>query len=94
MICEGCIHKKVCGIDSAFFIACFGSFEKCNDFKDKSLYIELPCKVGDTVYRKRNNGNALKKHDNVSLCWILNHIEEFGVNCFLSLEEFEAKELK
>ena len=28
-----------------------GTEFKCSHFKDKSLFVELPCKVGDTVYQ-------------------------------------------
>ena len=40
MTCKDCIHYDVCG-ESIF---------TCGQFKDKSRFIELPCKVGDTVY--------------------------------------------
>ena len=42
--CKDCIHNEMC----------FGTHTDdsptCCDFKDKSRYIELPCKVGDIVY--------------------------------------------
>lgn len=42
-ICKKCLHGVVCGAsDDSTLI--------CNHFKDSSRYIELPCKVGDTVY--------------------------------------------
>lgn len=45
--CENCIHYEVCET--------FGNTRcrlehNCRNFKDKSLCVELPCKVGDTVY--------------------------------------------
>ena len=47
--CEKCVHKEMCD-----FMKTIGGFvlfvEKCGHFKDKSQFIELPCKVGDTVY--------------------------------------------
>lgn len=45
MTCKDCIHCDVCQYKELPIIA-----EQCVDFKDKSKYIELPCKVGDTVY--------------------------------------------
>ena len=43
--CKDCIYNEMC----------FGTHTDdsptCCDFKDKSRYIELPCKVGDTVYQ-------------------------------------------
>ena len=45
--CKDCIHQEAC------FDWCRG-FElepkKCKHFKDKSRFVELPCKVGDVVY--------------------------------------------
>lgn len=47
--CKNCVHEKVCRIRE------FPSIEEilkdgCNHYKDKSLFVELPCKVGDEVY--------------------------------------------
>lgn len=44
--CEKCYHYEVC---REFFELDF-TVENCNTFKDKSLIVELPCKIGDTVY--------------------------------------------
>ena len=41
MTCKDCIYYDVCDD----YILTF-----CRGFKDKSRFIELPCKVGDTVY--------------------------------------------
>lgn len=51
MTCKDCIHYGICHLQ-------YMRGEKykdvelseCSDFKDKSKYIELPRKVGDTVY--------------------------------------------
>ena len=45
MTCKDCIHNDVCKWTGLPPLA-----ERCEDFKDKSRYIETPCKVGDTVY--------------------------------------------
>ncbi len=64
MTCKECIHYGVCGgfiptdLDQDVFDYCregrtdeIPDIEwRCNDFKPKSRYIELPCAVGDTVY--------------------------------------------
>ena len=47
--CKNCIHEKVCRIRE------FPSIQEiledgCNKYKDKSLFVELPCKVGEIVY--------------------------------------------
>lgn len=47
MTCKNCVHYDVCLLG-----ACIkGITGTCLNFKDKSRFIELPCKVGDTVYR-------------------------------------------
>lgn len=43
MTCKECIHYDAACIN--------GTTGACMYFKDKSRYIELPCKVGDTVYK-------------------------------------------
>ena len=47
--CENCIHKTVCRYNDGVNQYCKSLFG-CPNFKDKSQIIELPCKVGDTVY--------------------------------------------
>lgn len=39
-LCENCIHANVCGEKN----------KVCQNFKDKSFFIELPCAVGTAVY--------------------------------------------
>lgn len=46
MTCKDCIHSDVCKWGCVPPLA-----EQCEDFKDKSRYIEIHCKVGDTVYQ-------------------------------------------
>ena len=49
MTCKDCIHCGVC--DYTYAVLDLDAVEKrCDDFADKSQYIKLPCKVGDTVY--------------------------------------------
>lgn len=59
MLCKNCIHFTVCAN-----VYCEVTEETeirnihgkaCYYFKDKSKYIELPCKVGDEVYVIKNN---------------------------------------
>lgn len=45
--CENCIHEEVC-------CPCV-EHEVCEQFKDKTLVVELPCKVGDKVYYLNTN---------------------------------------
>jgi hypothetical protein len=62
MTCKDCIHYEACDISAVFFggeqgSKAFREYEKrtnvqndCDTFKDKSKIVELPCRVGDTVY--------------------------------------------
>ncbi len=43
--CENCFHNKVC-INGANY----RNAGECRQYIDESLIVELPCKVGDTVY--------------------------------------------
>lgn len=57
--CENCIHYDVCAElmaimknqTIAFVKECIGETNGCDHFKDKSLFVELPCKVGDKLFR-------------------------------------------
>lgn len=52
---DNCLHWEVCKLTppeyaTAKYYTFCNCAEKCECFKDKSKYIELPCKVGDMVY--------------------------------------------
>ena len=57
MNCEKCIHYEVCDLNRRLSRNTNSLMydKECRLFKDKSLYIELPCKVGDTVYSVKGN---------------------------------------
>lgn len=46
--CKDCIHYDVCHyhIDEETTM----TVNECGHFKDRTRFVELPCKVGDTVY--------------------------------------------
>ena len=48
MTCEKCIHSSVCET----YVTYGGDWhaEKCDHFKPKSRFVELPCELGSTVY--------------------------------------------
>lgn len=55
MTCKDCVHNDVCNYwvkkqygENRYLEAREGFI--CEDFKDKSKFVELPCKVGDIVY--------------------------------------------
>ena len=47
MTCENCIHYEAC---LSVYMDLKGHNFPCPQFKDRSRFVELPCKVGDTVY--------------------------------------------
>lgn len=60
--CENCYHESVCkGIMNNVDVVynpqkdAWITPENCLGYKDKSLIVELPCKVGDTVYQITRN---------------------------------------
>lgn len=64
MTCKDCIHYDVCGRKTFHFANKLyrkdvNDIEKwCETLKDKSRFVELPCKVGDTVYYVANIGRT------------------------------------
>ena len=49
--CKNCLHAPVCKKLPKMPGAIVA---ECNEFKDKSRFVELPCKIGDTVWCIRN----------------------------------------
>ena len=50
MTCEECLHYDVCkALEGEVGMI---PASQCGCFKDKTKFIELPCKFGDTVYLK------------------------------------------
>lgn len=47
--CKDCVHSDVCHIVETSSWWELTDY-RCNDFKDKSKFIELPCSIGETVY--------------------------------------------
>lgn len=60
--CKDCLHFEACKYmyEAAFVnqLFPFGTcdFGTCDQYKDRSRFVELPCKVGDTVYRIDKGG--------------------------------------
>ena len=60
MTYKDCVHYNVCAINGIDVDNT--TFKKelcCGDFKDKSRFIELPCKVGDSIFyiHRSSQGN-------------------------------------
>lgn len=82
MTCKDCIHNEMC----------FGTHTDdsptCCDFKDKSRYIELPCKVGDKVWyihKEKIYCQSVSKRNIYSIATR----GKLGLSLFLSREEAE-----
>ena len=48
MTCKDCIHYEACEWFGCIYTETMA--DECLRYEDKSRYIELPCKVGDTFY--------------------------------------------
>lgn len=77
-----------------------GTEFKCSHFKDKSRFIELPCKVGDTAYYVVGNGDNSRiieeGLEGFSIIgdklYVIDECKDFyevGVEVFLSKQEAE-----
>ena len=47
--CKDCVHVDVCQ-KTRIMNPAYDYAPKCNDFKDRSRFAELPCKVGDEIF--------------------------------------------
>jgi hypothetical protein len=57
--CENCIHYGIC--EKQHTLEHYGeTITDCKRFKDKSLCVELPCKIGITLYFIYNRPHADK----------------------------------
>lgn len=110
MTCKDCIHYDVCRDFQGSWIVIEHinkneAEQKCEHFKDKSLIIELPCKIGDIVWAKGvfTENIYSYKVDNVGLCHAVYHNpkglnneidfkeDNIGKTVFLTKEEAETK---
>ena len=93
-ICKDCLHEEACNI----FAGDLGEdgAEKCVCFKDRNKFMELTCKVGDTVYWVDNQEIISYQFDNVvmfleskkdGICFAA--LGDFNKPVFLTKEEAE-----
>ena len=69
MTCKDCIHIDVCkNLIGGWKTLC------CEDFKDRSQFVELPCKVGDAVYVIEDIAGEWKI--------IKDHVETIGIGYY------------
>ena len=67
----------------------------CEHFKDRSRFVELPCKLGDTVYIALNEYGVLKdtvKEFRITSKRIWIRPEKFGMDCLLENMAFLTHE--
>lgn len=62
MTCKDCAHYDIClfHIDEETEM----TVNECDQFKDKTRFVELPCKVGDTVYRIIHSKDKYRHYTN------------------------------
>ena len=68
---------------------------ECDHFADRSRFVELPCRVGDTVYIALNGYGILKdtvKEFRITSRRIWIRPEEFGMDCLLENMAFLTRE--
>ena len=72
--CKDCIHYDVCLLErdnNKDKLTADGLFKKaeedCAYFKDKSRIVELPCKVGDTVYEIRPDRGFIQEYTVITI---------------------------
>ena len=68
--------------------------DACEKFKDKTLFIELPCKVGDTVYTESAIKGRVTSFKAPDVEWIIENKTLFGKELFLDPKEAAEKILK
>ena len=89
--CKDCVHVEVC----SYAQNSNNEFEHCANFRDRSRFVELPCKVGDTVYIALNGYGVLKdtvKEFRITSRRIWIRPEEFGMDCLLENMAFLTRE--
>ena len=98
-MCKDCIHYDVCEYDGTL------AHINCGLFKDSRKFVELPCKLFDTIYSIKGGevtGHIVKRFNIERLdikligavvgffrCYDIGYAGEFGTRLFLTKEEAE-----
>jgi hypothetical protein len=101
--CKDCLHVEVCKDYGEVFSLIKGG--KCSLFKDRSRFVELPCKDGEYVYVieplcdsiafhtiKRRKIKHIKPQARIQFAgggWILDFLSAFNQYVFRTYEEAE-----
>lgn len=92
--CKDCMHEKVCD----YFEGDLNEegAENCVYFKDRNKFVELPCKIGDTVYGidyPRGDIKVVVPEEVTGIAIETNcdfyKLTDFGKTVFLTREEAE-----
>ena len=90
--CKDCLHYRVCQfhIDEETKM----TVNECEHFKDRSSFVELPCKVGDTVYMlvTRKTKAFEVKSKNGEMKKEINHHTFIKKTCFTKSNLFDVIE--
>lgn len=98
--CKECVHETLCKYNDGVNLWCKNDYV-CPRFKDKALNVQLPCKVGDTVYYYSFFSSAIIEGtvqriiiDKTGVILDtgnrrLNNAEDIGIKFFLTREEAE-----
>ncbi len=81
--CKNCIHYEICNIRlKSISLDPVKCGYKCPHYKGKSLCVELPCKVGDTVYMpwKWNGQKGIAQLRVTTMLEIIGLGLDFGTN--------------
>ena len=89
MKCENCIHKKPCGEYQQKFLSHLKNLKvtECPYYKEKDKVIDLPCKVGDTVYYFSQDYDTILPYfvENLNIAYLgekdENYVYTFEANC-------------
>lgn len=102
--CKDCIHYDLCLNLSDLGLCTFDEdeceiFDECGTFKEKSRFIELPCKVGDVVYIICDGEISEQKVNRICFDGLKSNIEtlcphyfdcEYGDPCMVDVEVCEG----
>lgn len=97
--CKDCLHVKICQ-KTRIMDPTHNYAIECNDFKDRSRFVELPCERGDLVYfikARRVMADIVSKFT-IDKCGVmlqrvngynLGYTDQLGKKLFLTCEEAE-----
>lgn len=88
--CKDCMHEKVCDYYGGDLNEV--GAENCVCFKDRTRFVELPCKVGEELYRiKTVSGKKIitETQLNQNTFWRIVFGGEYGKTVFLTRKEAE-----